>query len=159
MTHSGAAVVTLPSETQILITREFDAPRDLVYRAFTEPELVARWWASDHGQVTSIEADLREGGAWRYVMTANAGFEVAFHGEYREIIPDERIVRTEIFEPVPDAVAVSTTTFTEKDGRTIVELLVEHSSRENRDGHLQAGMEDGMQKAFDYLEQVARSLR
>src|SRR5580692_1450350 len=107
-TSSGTAVVTLPTDTQILITREFDAPRHLVYKAWTTPELIARWWGGQRGEVTLVEVDLRVGGRWRYVMTANGGFEVAFHGEYREIVPDERIVCTEVFEGMPDAAAVST---------------------------------------------------
>ena len=89
VTSSRRAVVTLPADTQILITREFDAPARLVYRAWTEPELVRRWWSGDRGEVTSVDIDLRVGGTWRFVMTANAGFEVAFHGEYREIVPAE----------------------------------------------------------------------
>ena len=101
MTTSGTAVVTLPQETQILITREFAAPARLVYRAWTEPELIARWWSGERGEVTSVEIDLRVGGRWRYVMTANEGFEVAFHGEFREIVPAERIVNTEAFEGSP----------------------------------------------------------
>src|SRR5271163_4353857 len=111
---SGAAVVTLPADTQILITREFDAPRHLVFRAYTTPELIRRWWSGDRGEVTSVEVDLRPGGAWRYVMIANGGFEVAFHGEYQEIVPGERIVSTEIYEGMPEAGAVSTTTFADK---------------------------------------------
>jgi uncharacterized protein YndB with AHSA1/START domain len=82
-TSSGTAVVTLPSDTQILITRDFNAPRHLVFRAWTTPDLIRRWWSGDRGEVTSVEVDLRVGGTWRYVMTANSGFEVAFHGEYR----------------------------------------------------------------------------
>ncbi|MBO0772928.1 MAG: SRPBCC domain-containing protein, partial [Actinobacteria bacterium] len=78
-----AATVTLPADDQILISREFDAPRHLVYRAWTTPELVRRWWAGNRGQVTSIEIDLRVGGRWRYAMVADDGSEVAFHGEYR----------------------------------------------------------------------------
>jgi len=78
---STKAEVSLPSDTEILITREFDAPRHLVYRAWTTPELITRWWAGDHGEVTSVEVDLRVGGAWRYVMKATGGFEVGFHGE------------------------------------------------------------------------------
>jgi Activator of Hsp90 ATPase homolog 1-like protein len=108
MTSGGTAVVTLPTDTQILITREFDAPRHLVYRAWTTPELIKHWWTGDRGEVTSIEVDLRVGGTWRYVMTANGGFEVAFHGEYREIVPNELIVSTEIFEGMPDAEALTT---------------------------------------------------
>jgi uncharacterized protein YndB with AHSA1/START domain len=156
---SSAAVVTLPGDTQILITREFDAPRHLVYRAWTEPGLVARWWSGDRGKVTSIESDLRAGGTWRYVMTANGGFEVAFHGEFLEIEPGERIVRTEVFEGMPDAVAVSTTTFAESGAGTLVTILVEHTSRENRDMHVNSGMEQGMESSLSSLEEVARSLR
>jgi uncharacterized protein YndB with AHSA1/START domain len=142
-----------------MITRQFDAPRYLVYRAWTTPELIRRWWAGDRGQVTSAEVDLRPGGRWRYVMTANGGFEVAFHGEYREIVPDERIVSTEVFEGMPDAAAVSTATFAEQDGRTTLTILVEHTSQEHRDMHLNSGMEEGMNESLDYLEQVAASLR
>ena len=158
MTSSGKAVVTLPTDTQILITRDFDAPRHLVYRAWTTPELIKRWWAGDHGAVTSAEVDLRVGGTWRYVMTANEGFEVAFHGEYRDIVTDERIVSTEVFEGMPDAAALTTNTFTEKDGRTTLTILVEHSSQEDRDAHINSGMESGMQEAMDDLEEVALSL-
>jgi uncharacterized protein YndB with AHSA1/START domain len=157
-TTTNSAVVTLPSDTQILITREFDAPRQLVFRAYTTPELIRRWWSGDRGEVTSAEVDLRPGGSWRYVMTANAGFEVAFHGEYQEIIPGERIVSTEVYEGAPDAAAVVTTTFAEHDGRTTLSILVQHISRENRDMHLNSGMEAGMQESLNHLEQVARSL-
>ncbi len=157
--NSGSAVVTLPADTQIQITRDFDAPRHLVFRAWTTPELIERWWSGDRGEVTSIEVDLRAGGSWRYVMTANAGFEVAFHGEYLEVVPDERIVSTEIFEGMPGAQAVTTVTFTETGGRTTVTVLVAHDSRENRDMHLRSGMEDGLQEAMDHLEQVVASLR
>jgi uncharacterized protein YndB with AHSA1/START domain len=158
MTTSKSAVVTLPTDTQILITREFDAPRHLVYRAYTTPELIKRWWAGERGEVTSAEVDLRPGGTWRYVMIANGGFEVAFHGEYQEIVPDDRIVTTDVFEGMPDAAGLSTTTFAEKDGRTTLSMLIEHASQEHRDGHINSGMEGGMQESMDKLEQVARSL-
>ena len=159
VTPSNRAVVTLPSDTQVQITRAFDAPRDLVYRAWTTPELVRRWWAGDQGQVTSVEIDLRIGGTWRYVMRANAGFEVAFHGQYLEIEPGERIVSTEEFEGMPGASAVSTTTLTEHDGRTTLTILVRHTSKENRDAHVNSGMETGLQSSWAMLEQVASSLR
>ncbi len=158
-TGSSRAVVTLPADTQIQITREFDAPRHLVYRAWTTPELITRWWAGDRGEVTSIEVDLRPGGKWRYAMRANPGFEVAFHGEHLEVVANERVVRTEIFEMAPDAEAVSTTTFTESGGKTTVTILVQHTSKEHRDAHLNSGMEDGLQEAMDHLEQVIASLR
>ena len=159
VTSSGTATVTLPTDEQILITREFDAPKHRVYRAWTTPELVKRWWSGNRGETTIAEIDLRVGGAWRCVMVTDDGFEVAFHGEYREIVPNERIVSTEIFEGMPDAEAVNTLTLTEEDGRTVLTILVQHASKEHRDAHIEAGMEAGLQDALDLLEQVAVSLR
>ena len=152
------AVITLPADNQILITREFAAPRHLVYMAFTVPELIARWWAGDRGKVTSVEVDLRAGGSWRYVMVANGGFEVAFHGEYREIVQDERLVYTEIYEGAPDAPALTTMTLSDAGERTTLTILVEHSNPENRDLHINSGMEEGLQEALQHLEEVALSL-
>jgi uncharacterized protein YndB with AHSA1/START domain len=92
-------------------------------------------------------------------MVANGGFEVGFHGEYREIVPNERLVSTEVFEGMPDAEAVDTLTLTEVDGRTRLAILVQHSSKEHRDGHINSGMETGLQESLDLLEQVAVSLQ
>jgi uncharacterized protein YndB with AHSA1/START domain len=158
-TSSGTATVTLPTDEQILITREFDAPKDLVYKAYTTPELVRRWWHAKRGEVTTCEIDLRVGGTWRYAMVADGGVEVAFHGEYREIVPNERIVSTEVYEGMPDAEALDTVTFTEVDGRTTLTILVQHTSKEHRDAHIDSGMEAGLQDALDLLEHVAVSLR
>jgi uncharacterized protein YndB with AHSA1/START domain len=161
MTSSGTAKVTLPTDKQILITREFDAPARMVWRAYTTPELIKRWWAGERGTVTIADVDLRVGGRWRYVLVANGGFEVAFHGEYREIVPNERLVNTEVFEGIPDAdeqAALVTITFTEQDGSTILEMLVEHRDQEGRDAHINSGMEGGMQEAMDLLERIAISL-
>ncbi len=162
MKSIGRAVVTLPTDTQILITREFDAPKHLVYQAWTTPELIKRWWSGDRGEVTSVEVDLRVGGTWRYVMVANEGFEVAFHGEFREIVPNERLVNTEVFEGVGEAAdahaPLVTVTFTEVDGRTILTQLVECPSQEVRDAIIDSGMEEGMQEAMDKLEQIAVAL-
>ena len=155
---SRTARVTLPTDEQILITREFDAPRDLVYKAWTTPELVRRWWTANRGEMTVADIDLRVGGAWRFVMVTPDGFEVGFHGEYREIVPNERIVSTEVYEGMPDAEAVDTTTFAEEDGRTILTILVQHTSKAHRDAHIESGMEDGLQDALDLLEEVAVSL-
>ncbi len=162
VTRSGKAVVRLPTDTQILITREFDAPKHLVYRAYTEPDLIKRWWSGQRGEVTSAEADLQVGGRWRYVMIANDGSEVAFHGTYREIVPNERIVSTELYEGAPgvteDDATMNTMTFVEEDGRTTLTTLVECHTRDIRDAIVDSGMEGGMQEAFDKLEEVARSL-
>jgi uncharacterized protein YndB with AHSA1/START domain len=156
---SGTATVTLPTDEQILIVREFDAPRHLVYKAWTTPELVRRWWNAKRGEVTTCEIDLRVGGRWRYVMVTADGFEVGFHGEFREIVPNERIVSTEVYEGMPEAEALNTLTLTEADGRTTLTILVEHTSKEYRDAHIDSGMEAGMQDAMDLLEEVAISLR
>ena len=161
-TTSGTAKVTLPADTQILITREFGAPRDLVWRAYTEPELIKRWWAGQKGTVTSVEVDLRVGGTWRYVMVANEGFEVAFHGEFREVVENERLVNTEIYEGAPDGLGdppLCVNTFTElPDGRSLLEQLIVCPSQEVRDIIIGSGMESGMQESMDALEQVAISL-
>jgi uncharacterized protein YndB with AHSA1/START domain len=151
--------VTLPADDEILITREFDAPPELVYRAWTTPELVARWWHGNRGEIVSIDIDLRVGGTWRYVMTAAGGFEVGFHGEYREIVPNERLVTTEIFEGAPDAVAVTTATFTDLGGRTRLQILVKHDGPQTRDMHLESGMEDGLQDALALVDEVLATLR
>lgn len=151
------AVVTLPSDTQIRITRHFDAAPELVYKAYTTPELVARWWAGQRGTVRSCEIDLRVGGRWRYVMEANAGFEVAFHGEYQEVVPVKKLVTTEVFEGVPGAEGVTTATFEAEDGGTLLTLLVDHPSREVRDGHINSGMEEGMQESMAALEALVTS--
>jgi len=157
-TSSGTAVVTLPTDTQILITREFNAPGHLVYKAYTTPELIKRWWSGDRGEVTLAEVDLRVGGRWRYVMKANGGFEVGFHGEYREIVPNERLVTTEVYEGMPEGEAVVTHTFSEKDGRTTLTILMLLPSQADRDAVINSGMEGGMQESMDHLEQVAVSL-
>jgi uncharacterized protein YndB with AHSA1/START domain len=159
-TTTNSAKVTLPTDTQILITREFDAPKHLVWKAYTTPELIRRWWAGSHGTVTSAEADLRVGGSWRYVLVTSGDepFEVAFHGEYREVEPTDRLVTTEVYEGAPDGTGVITSTLTEVDGRTTLTQLCEYGDRKVRDAVIDSGMEGGMQSSFDELEKVAVSL-
>ena len=159
------ATLTLPTDEQILITREFDAPRHLVYRALTEPELVKRWWHAKRGRVTVVEIDLRVGGAWRYVMVADDGMEVGFHGTYREIVPDERLVTTELYEGLPDGVSdddaatVNTAALAGDGERTTLTLLIQATSKISRDAIIDSGMELGLQDALDLLEETADSLR
>jgi uncharacterized protein YndB with AHSA1/START domain len=165
VTSGQTATVALPADEQILITREFDAPKHLVYKAWTTPELVRRWWHAKRGEVTVAEIDLRVGGKWRFVAVTPDGFEVGFHGEYREVIPDERIVSTEVYEGVPqpeegpEQGTLNTATFAEADGRTTLTILVEAPSKEIRDAIIESGMEAGLQDALDLLEEVAVSLR
>jgi uncharacterized protein YndB with AHSA1/START domain len=162
MTNNQSAKLTLPGDTQIHITREFAAPKHLVYKAATEPELVKRWWHANRGEVTFCEIDLREGGKWRYVSQTPEGFEVAFHGEYREIVPNERVVSTEAYEGAPDPdenATVNTMTLVENDGVTTMTVLIDCPSPEVRNAIIESGMEHGMQDAYDLLEEVALSLR
>ncbi len=159
MASSGTAVVTLPTNTQILITREFAAPRRLIYQAWITPELIKRWWSANRGKVTLANVDARVGGKWRFVMVTDDGFEVGFNGEYREVVENERLVFTEAYEGMPDSEpAVNTMTFTEANGRTTLRVLVQHANQEDRDAHINSGMEAGMQDAMDLLEQAAISL-
>jgi uncharacterized protein YndB with AHSA1/START domain len=165
VTSSRKATVTLPADDQILITREFDAPRHLVYKALTTPELVKRWFHANRGVVKSAEIDLRVGGKWRYVSEADSFGEMGFRGDYRELVPNERVVWTEFYEGVPEGVAeedattVNTATLTETDGRTTLTVLIQAPSKVARDAIIESGMEAGMQDAYDLLEEVARSLR
>ena len=162
---SRAAALTLPTDEQILITREFDAPKHLVYNAWTTPELLKRWWHANRGEMTVAEIDLRIRGKWRFVMVADDGTEVGFHGEYREIVPNERIVSTEIYDGLPegvseaDAATTNTATFAEADGRTTLTILIQAANKISRDAIIDSGMEDGLQDALDLLEQTAISLR
>ena len=164
VTSSGTAKLTLPADDQILITREFDAPKHLVFKAVTTPELVKRWWHANRGEVQVAEIDLRVGGRWRYLSVTPDGFEVGFHGEYLEIVPNERLVSTEVYEGVPqpedgpEEGTVNTMTLAEQDGRTTLTVLIQAPSKEVRDAIIESGMEAGMQDAYDRLEQVAISL-
>ncbi|MCC6317179.1 MAG: SRPBCC family protein [Gemmatimonadaceae bacterium] len=154
----GSATVTLPSDTEILITRQFDAPAALVFKATTTPELVKRWWGFESSEWLVCEIDLRVGGSWRYVTREANGYEVGFHGEYREIAAPTRLVTTEVFEGFPDAGALNTMTLVEKDGVTTMTTLVQHTIREHRDAHINSGMEGGMQVSFNRLEDVVSGL-
>jgi uncharacterized protein YndB with AHSA1/START domain len=157
----GSAVITLPSETEIVITRVFDAPAALIFKAVTTPELVQRWWGFETAQWQVCEIDLRVGGSWRYVAREEDGFEVAFHGTYREIEAPHRVVTTEVFEgaPVPDPEAAGTlnsVTLDERDGTTTMTLRIQAPSQDVRDAIIQSGMEIGMQISYDRLEDLVR---
>ena len=159
-TSNGSATVTLPSDTQILITREFEAAPHPVFRVWSTPELVQKWWAGKRGTTTTVDMDFRVGGAWRYVLISNNGDEVAFHGEYREIVPDQRVVWTEHFEgPWPEGEpVVNTLTLTEREGRTILELLSDCPDQDVRDMIVNSGMETGMQEQMVIIAELAAAL-
>jgi uncharacterized protein YndB with AHSA1/START domain len=162
MTSSGTATVTLPTDEQILITREFDAPRHLVFKAWTTPELVKRWWGGKRGEMEIVEIDLRVGGDWRYVMVAHGEHQVAFHGTFREIVPNERIVTTEVYEGAPplppEEEPLNIVEFSETDGRTTLSLLVQCPNKALRDAIIDSGMEGGMQEQYDVLDELLGTL-
>ena len=153
----GSAVVTTPSDHEICITRMFDAPAAAVFTAWTTPDLVKRWWGSDDAPLVVCDIDLRVGGSWRYVTRGEDGTEFGWRGVYREIERPDRLVSTELFEGFPDAEAVNTLTLDEQDGTTTLRVIVLHASKENRDGHLESGMEAGMQIVLDRFEDLVRT--
>jgi uncharacterized protein YndB with AHSA1/START domain len=154
----GSATVTLPSDHEILITRQFDAPADLIFKAWTTPELVKRWWGFDTSEWLVCDIDLREGGSWRYVTREAGDLEVGFHGEYREIEAPNRLVSTEVYEGFPDAAALNTMVLDERDGVTTMTVTVVHTCQEHRDGHIASGMEGGMQISMNRLEDLVGEL-
>jgi uncharacterized protein YndB with AHSA1/START domain len=154
----GSATITLPSDTEVLITRVFDAPAGLVFKAYTTPELVRRWWGFETSEWLVCEIDLRVGGRWRYV-TRERDMEVGFHGEYREIDAPHRLVSTEAYEGIPDpdeSASLNTVTLDEADGVTTMTVLVQMRSKEDRDAMLASGMETGMQISYNRLEDIVR---
>jgi uncharacterized protein YndB with AHSA1/START domain len=158
-TRHGSAVVTLPSDREILITRVFDAPAALVFRAWTDPALVRRWWSSEDAPLVVCDIDLRPGGAWRYVTRYPDGAELGWHGTYLEIDGPRRLVSTETFEGFPEAEARDTLLLTERDGTTVLTVTVLHSSQEYRDGHVASGMEAGLQRSLDRIDGILAELQ
>src|SRR5215510_7783123 len=142
--NKGTFEVTTPSETEIKMTRLFDAPRQLVFDAMTKPEHVKEWWGrlGEGYSVPVCEIDLRPGGKWRFVNRHPKG-DAVFYGEYREVTPPSRLVFTEIFEPYPESVSVVTSVFTEEGGKTRFTATVRYPSLVVRDAVIATGMAKG----------------
>jgi uncharacterized protein YndB with AHSA1/START domain len=150
--------VTTPSDREIVMTRTFDAPRELVFKAFTDPELIAKWWGL-RGTSTIVETmDVRPGGAWRYISRGPNGEEYAFRGEYREVVAPEKIVQTFEFEPMPGHIVVDTAIFEERDGKTYFTNTSVFDTKEERDGMLNSGMEGGAAESYDRLDELLATL-
>ena len=158
--NSDTFTVTTPSECEIRLTRVFDAPRHLVFEAMSKPEHIRRWWGrlGDGYSVPVCEVDLRPGGAWRFVNRHPKG-EAAFHGVYREVLPPERVLFTEIFEPFEDGASLVTAVLTEEDGKTRLTVSCIYPSLEVRDMVLNSGMASGAAISYDRLEEVAQELQ
>jgi len=156
MTLISKLTIETPSDREIVMTRVFDAPRQMLFDAFTKPELVPQWLTGrpDH-TMPVCEIDLRVGGAYRYVWRGPDGFEMSSQGVFREVTPPERVVATERFEPSwYDGENVNTTIFEEAAGRTTVTLRIQCGSKEIRDTMLKSGMERGVAYSYDRLEQM-----
>jgi uncharacterized protein YndB with AHSA1/START domain len=162
MTQSANTLqVTTPSDREIVMTRTFDAPRDLVFEAWTNPEHVRHWWGLRSATMLVCEADVRPGGSWRYVTTAGDGSEVPFTGVYLEVTPPERLVNTEIYDVEPfnsGDPAVNTVTFTEVEGRTLMTATTAYPTKEIRDFVLGTGMEGGAAESLDRLAEHLKTL-
>jgi uncharacterized protein YndB with AHSA1/START domain len=160
-TNHPQLAVTLPSDREIVLARDFNAPRRLVFEVWTKPEHVIRWWAGcDDSTLTVCEIDFRVGGAWRYVVRGPDGQEYVFNGVYREIVVPERLVHTQIFdvEPYSNSEALVSVIFEDLGGRTRMTETILHATKEARDAHLQSGMETGVSAALDRLETIAEGL-
>ena len=151
--------VTTPSDREIVMTRVFDAPRDLVFEAHTSCEHMSNWWGPRKYDVASCEYDFRPGGAWRIVHRGPDGDEHGFRGEFREIAPPERIVWTFEYEGMPGHISVQTLTLDEQDGVTTLTSAVTFDSTEDRDGMLETGMESGASESMDRLEEYLEELK
>jgi uncharacterized protein YndB with AHSA1/START domain len=156
-TSSAKTTITLPSDTEILITREFDAPRDVVFKAMTDPALIPQWWGPRKYETIVDKMDVRPGGSWRFI-NRGGGEEFAFRGEYREIKAPERIVQTFEFEPLAGHISIETAVFTEQNGRTLMTNHTQFASKADRDGMIESGMESGLRETHDRFAELLAGL-
>lgn len=154
MTQKNKLVLTLPSDKEILLTRVFDAPPAVVFKAFTESEWIPKWWGPRDTTTTVDKMEFRPGGKWRFIQHDKKGEEYAFNGEYREVVPNKKIVNTFEFEPMAGHISVEHITFQEVDGKTKVTNLVKYDSKADRDGMLKTGMEEGAGETWDRFEEL-----
>ncbi len=145
-------VIAEPGKQEVVMSREFNAPRELIFKVFTDPTLVPKWWGP-HGITTVVDQmEVRMGGIWRYVQRDEDGNEYAFHGVYHDITAPERLVYTFEFEGMPGHVVLETVTLTEQGGKTIMTDTSLFQSVDAREGMLQSGMEQGAAESWDRLE-------
>jgi len=153
-----ATIVTTPTDREIHTERVFDAPRNRVFAAFTDPDLIPEWWGPRDATTLVDEMDVRPGGSWRFVMRNSDGTETAFRGTYREVTPPERIVQTFEWEGMPGHVSVETTMFEDLGDRTRVTSTSLFHTPEERDGMLASGMESGMNETYARLDELLARL-
>lgn len=155
--NSETFQLTLPSDLEFCMSREFDAPRELVFDCWTKPEHVRRWWGCNGSELSVCDIDLRVGGKFRYVVKMGEQ-EFGFNGVYQEVVRPELLVHTYIFEPMPEHDSLVTVTFEETGSRTKVSETIKHKSKESRDGHINSGMEGGARESYDRLEELLGSI-
>ena len=150
--------LTLPSDREIVMTREFNASARALFEVWTKPEHVRKWYAVRGTTMTVCDIDLRVGGAWRWVLVHPGRAEIAFSGVFREIDPPRRLQRTEVFEAMPGAESLVTFTFDEKDDRTTLTMNMLFQSKQDRDVCLRSGMELGVKECFQRIDELVASL-
>jgi uncharacterized protein YndB with AHSA1/START domain len=155
---ANTVTVSLPSDHEISLSRDFDAPRELVFEAFSKPEHVARWWGQKDSTLPVCEMDFRPGGAWRFVERAADGSEYGFRGAYRDIVRLERITWTFEFEGAPGHIVVETMRFEDLGGRTRLICTSVFDTVEDRDQMYNSGMARGASEAYDRLDVVLQTL-
>jgi uncharacterized protein YndB with AHSA1/START domain len=153
MRNTGTLKVTTPTDQEIVLTRVFDAPRHLVWEAFTRPELLKRWFGPRDWSLVVCEIDLKVGGGFRFVLRGPDGRDMGMRGTYREIVPGERSIHTESFDDFPGESSV-TTVLVENGGTTTLMATVHYPSREVRDAVIQSGMEHGAAESYDKLAEL-----
>lgn len=158
MSSKKLEIIAEPGKTSFTTRRIVDAPRALVFDAFTKCEHLKNWMGPKSLTMVSCESDLRAGGRYRFVFRAPDGSEVGFSGEFKEVARPERVVRTFVFEPIPDAAALETLELTEADGKTTITTTTLHKTVENRDGHVNSGMEAGMTEGYARLDELLAGL-
>jgi uncharacterized protein YndB with AHSA1/START domain len=156
--QAPTATLTTPTDREIHVERVFDAPRDRVFAAFTDPELIPEWWGPRDTTTVVDQMDVRPGGSWRFVVRNSDGSEDGFRGTYREITPPERVVQTFEWEGMPGYVSIDTATFEDLGDRTKVTTTSLFHTTEERDGMLESGMERGMNESFARLDELLARL-
>jgi uncharacterized protein YndB with AHSA1/START domain len=157
-TTNDTFTVSLPSDREVVMTRVFDAPRELVFKAYTDPELIPHWWGPRILTTTIEKQDLHPGGTWRFVQTDPEGNVYGFHGEYQEVDPPARLVSTFEFEGMPGHVLVETITFEEENGKTKLTSHALFANAEDRNGMIESGMESGAHEGMDRLAELLETM-
>jgi uncharacterized protein YndB with AHSA1/START domain len=154
MSTNDFQIIAEPGMPSFVLTRTFDAPKRLVYEACTKPEHIAKWWGPRGTTLSVCEMDFRVGGSWRFVQRTPNGEEYGFRGVYREIVPNERVVQTFVFDPMPQYETLETMVLEEQNGKTRLTTTVLHKSVESRDGQLASGMQKGAAETLERLEEL-----